>query len=90
MDEVFAMQDLLLMPASPVARLAAGADHSLTRSRILRYTTPISLAGVPVVTLPCAAGGMQLAAARGCDESLVELAARLGAQRKSVLFADHC
>jgi aspartyl-tRNA(Asn)/glutamyl-tRNA(Gln) amidotransferase subunit A len=87
MDEIFAAQDLLLMPASPVARLEAGADHSLTRARILRYTTPISLAGVPVVTLPCTAGGMQLAAARGCDESLVELAARLGAQSKSALFA---
>jgi aspartyl-tRNA(Asn)/glutamyl-tRNA(Gln) amidotransferase subunit A len=89
MDDVFATQDLLLMPATPVARLAAGADHSLTRARILRYTTPISLAGVPVVTLPRTAGGIQLAAARGCDESLVELAARLGAQRKSALFANH-
>jgi len=87
MDEIFATQDLLLMPAAPVTRLAAGADHSLTRARILRYTTPISLAGVPVVTLPCASGGMQLAAARGCDEPLVELAARLGAQSKSALLA---
>ncbi|MGA3009210.1 MAG: amidase [Terracidiphilus sp.] len=87
MDDVFATQDLLLMPASPVARLAAGADHSQTRARILRYTTPISLAGVPVVTLPCIVGGMQLAAARGCDESLVALAAKLGAKRKSALFA---
>ena len=77
------------MPASPVARLAAGADHSMTRAQILRYTTPISLAGVPAVTLPCAAGGMQLAAARGCDESLAELAAKIGAQRKSAVFADH-
>lgn len=90
MDEVFAAQGLLLMPATPVARLAARADHSMSRARILRYTTPISLAGVPVVTLPCTAGAMQLAAARGCDESLVELAARLGVQRKSVLFADRC
>ena len=89
MEEVFATQDLLLMPASPVARLAAGADHSMTRARILRYTTPISLAGVPVVTLPCTVGGMQLAAARGCDESLAELAAKLGALRKSAVFADH-
>lgn len=83
MDEVFATQDLLLMPATPVARLAAGADHSQARARILRYTTPFSLAGAPVVTLPCASGGMQLAAARGCDESLVELAAQLGARRSS-------
>jgi len=87
MDEVFAAHDLLLMPATPIARLTAGADHSKTRVRLLRYTTPFSLAGVPVVTLTCSAGGMQLAAARGCDESLVEFAARLGAHRKPAAFA---
>jgi Asp-tRNA(Asn)/Glu-tRNA(Gln) amidotransferase A subunit family amidase len=87
MDELFAAHGLLLMPATPVARLAAGADHSKTRVRLLRYTTPLSMAGVPVVTLPCVAGGMQLAAARGCDESLVEIAARLGARRKSAASA---
>jgi Asp-tRNA(Asn)/Glu-tRNA(Gln) amidotransferase A subunit family amidase len=42
------------------------------------------LAQVPVVTMPATAGGMQLAAARGGDEALVALAARLGAQRKAV------
>jgi aspartyl-tRNA(Asn)/glutamyl-tRNA(Gln) amidotransferase subunit A len=89
MDELFAAHGLLLMPAAPVTRLVAGADHSQTRGRLLRYTTPFSMAGVPVVSLPCAAGGMQLAAARGCDESLVELAARLGARRKSAGFALH-
>jgi aspartyl-tRNA(Asn)/glutamyl-tRNA(Gln) amidotransferase subunit A len=83
MDSLFAAHGLLLMPATPVARLAAGADHSKTRVRLLRYTTPFSMAGVPVVILPCAAGGMQMAAARGCDESLVEFAAQLGAHRKS-------
>ena len=82
MDEVFTAHGLLLIPATPVACLAAGADHSKTRVRLLRYTTPFSMAGVPVVTLPCAAGGMQLAAARGCDESLVEFAAQLGSRRK--------
>jgi aspartyl-tRNA(Asn)/glutamyl-tRNA(Gln) amidotransferase subunit A len=82
MDELFAAHGLLLMPATPVARLAAGADHSKTRVRLLRYTTPFSIGGVPVVTLPCAAGGMQLAAARGRDESLVKFAAQLGARRK--------
>jgi aspartyl-tRNA(Asn)/glutamyl-tRNA(Gln) amidotransferase subunit A len=85
MDELFAAHGLLLMPAAPVARLAAGADHSKTRVRLLRYTTPFSMAGVPVVTLPCSAGGMQLAAARGCDESLVEFAAQLGANRNRVV-----
>ena len=63
-------------------RLAAGADHSNTRKRLLRYTTPFSLAGVPAVTIPCRAGGMQLAAAREDDEALLQLAAVLGARRR--------
>ena len=81
-DELLAEHELLLMPAIPVARLAAGADHSRTRGRLLRYTTPFSLAGVPVITIPCAVGGMQLASARDTDEALVTLAARLGEHRK--------
>jgi aspartyl-tRNA(Asn)/glutamyl-tRNA(Gln) amidotransferase subunit A len=60
-----------------VAKLPAGADHSQTRAQLLRYTTPFSLAGVPVVTVPCPAGGMQLAAARGADEGLLDFAAQL-------------
>jgi aspartyl-tRNA(Asn)/glutamyl-tRNA(Gln) amidotransferase subunit A len=83
MNDLLAAHQLLLLPAAPVARLAAGADHRLTRVSLLRYTTPFSLAGVPVVTLPCATGGMQLAAAHNCDEPLVQLAATLGAGRKS-------
>jgi aspartyl-tRNA(Asn)/glutamyl-tRNA(Gln) amidotransferase subunit A len=83
MDELFAVHQLLLLPCAPVARLEAGADHSQTRARLLRYTTPFSLAGVPAVTIPCTTGGMQLAATRGLDEPLLQLAARLGAQRKS-------
>jgi Asp-tRNA(Asn)/Glu-tRNA(Gln) amidotransferase A subunit family amidase len=77
MDALFAEHQLILLPATPVARLAAGADHSQTRRRLLRYTTPFSLAGVPAVTIPCGVGGMQLAAARGYDEALLRLAARL-------------
>ena len=50
---------------------------------LLRYTTPFSLAGVPAVTIPCAHGGMQLAAARGNDESLLQIAAQLGARRNA-------
>jgi len=81
-DELLATDDLLLLPASPVARLVAGADHSQTRKRLLRYTSPFSLVGVPVVTIPCKAGGMQLAAPRECDESLLALTALLGSRRK--------
>ncbi len=82
MEELFAEHELILLPAAPVARLAAGADHSNTRKRLLRYTTPFSLAGVPAVTIPCRAGGMQLAAAREDDEALLQLAAVLGARRR--------
>src|ERR1035437_734133 len=82
-DDLLAAHQLLLLPCSPVARLDAGADHSQTRTRLLRYTTPFSLAGVPVVAIPCTAGGMQLAAARSCDESLLQLAAQLGAHRNA-------
>ena len=83
MDELFAAHELVLLPSTPVARLAEGADHSQTRSRLLRYTAPFSLAGVPAVAIPCLQGGMQLAAAREADESLLQLAAQLGAQRKA-------
>jgi Asp-tRNA(Asn)/Glu-tRNA(Gln) amidotransferase A subunit family amidase len=82
MDDLLETHQLLLMPAAPVARLAAGADHRLTRVRLLRYTTPFSLAGVPVVTVPGATGGMQLAAAHNCDEPLVQLAATLAKGRR--------
>jgi aspartyl-tRNA(Asn)/glutamyl-tRNA(Gln) amidotransferase subunit A len=81
MDELFAVHQLILLPSTPVARLAAGADHSQTRSRLLRYSTPFSLAGVPTVAIPCTHGGMQLAVARECDESLLALAAQIGARR---------
>ena len=80
-DELLREHELLLLPASPVARLNIGADNSQARSRILRYTTPFSLAGVPVVTIPCPIGGMQLAAARESDESLLALVARIGINR---------
>lgn len=83
MDDLFAEHQLLLLPCAPVARLAAGADHSKTRVRLLPYTTPFSLAGVPAIAIPCAIGGMQLAATRGLDEPLLQLAARLGASRKA-------
>lgn len=83
MDESFATHELILLPAAPVARMAAGADHSNTRKRVLRYTMPFSLAGVPAVTIPCTAGGMQMAAAREADEALLQVAALIGARRRT-------
>ena len=82
MDDLFAAHQLIMFPCAPVGRLAAGADHSQTRANLLRYTTPFSLSGVPVVAIPCSVGGMQLAAQRDNDESLVLLAAHIGAQRR--------
>lgn len=83
MDDVFANHELVLLPAAPVAQLAAGAYHSQTRTRLLHYTTPFSLAGVPVVTVPCKAGGVQIAAVHNEDEALLQFAALLGAKRRS-------
>ena len=82
MDELFATHQLVMLPSAPVTRLAAGADHSNTRKRLLRYTTPFSLAGAPAVTIPCPAGGMQLGAARDADEALLQIAALIGARGK--------
>ena len=79
MDELFADYDFLIAPCAPISRLAAVADHSASRRAILRYTTPMSLAGVPVVTLPARNGaGVQLCGARGEDARLLTFAAGLG------------
>jgi Asp-tRNA(Asn)/Glu-tRNA(Gln) amidotransferase A subunit family amidase len=80
--------DYLLLPCAPMASIAAGADHAATRPRILRYTCPISLAGLPVVTLPmlrCGvpAGGVQLVGPMGSDASLLALSASLSAKSKN-------
>lgn len=69
--------DFLLLPALPLPRLAAGFDHSAVRARILRYTTPASLAGLPAVTLPAKPTGMQLLAPRFEDRRLLAFAAQI-------------
>lgn len=78
MDNLLHEHDLLIAPCAPMNELLAGIDHTATRRSILRYATPVSLAGVPVVTLPAPAGvGVQLIAARGADERLLAYAAAL-------------
>jgi Asp-tRNA(Asn)/Glu-tRNA(Gln) amidotransferase A subunit family amidase len=78
MDGLLSEFDFLILPCAPVSHLMAGADHSKTRGAILRYTTPMSLACVPVVTLPAAnGGGVQIAAARGADARLLAYTAGL-------------
>jgi aspartyl-tRNA(Asn)/glutamyl-tRNA(Gln) amidotransferase subunit A len=74
--------DFLLLPCTPMASLFAGTDHTDTRARILRYTSPISLTGLPVVTLPGSAGpkptgGLQLVGNLNSDATLLALSASL-------------
>jgi aspartyl-tRNA(Asn)/glutamyl-tRNA(Gln) amidotransferase subunit A len=78
MDELLKQHDFLILPCAPMSALAAGIDHSSTRPKILRYTTPASLAGTPTVALPAPGGGVQLIAARGSDARLLAFAASLG------------
>jgi aspartyl-tRNA(Asn)/glutamyl-tRNA(Gln) amidotransferase subunit A len=83
MDALFAEHELIVLPCAPVARLEAGADHSQTRARLLRYTAPFSLPGVPAIAVPCAHGGVQIGAARERDEALLALAGQIGARRNA-------
>jgi aspartyl-tRNA(Asn)/glutamyl-tRNA(Gln) amidotransferase subunit A len=79
MDALLRQYDFVIAPCAPVARLTVGNDNSDSRRRILRYTTPFSLTGAPVVALPGPAGsGVQLAASRGDDARLIAFAAYLG------------
>jgi len=84
MGGLFERFDFLLLPCAPVGSLVAGEDQSSTRARILRYTAPISLAGLPAVTLPgevvggYLGTGMQLVAAKGKDAELLAFAAAVG------------
>jgi Asp-tRNA(Asn)/Glu-tRNA(Gln) amidotransferase A subunit family amidase len=78
MDHLLAQHDFLILPCAPMSAMAAGVDHSATRLKTLRYTTPVSLAGMPAVALPAPGGGVQLIAARGSDARLLAFAASLG------------
>jgi Asp-tRNA(Asn)/Glu-tRNA(Gln) amidotransferase A subunit family amidase len=73
--------DFFLAPCAALHELVVGVDHTESRRAILRYTTPMSLVGAPVVTLPCASGaGVQLIAARNSDSRLLGYAKVLGTQ----------
>jgi Asp-tRNA(Asn)/Glu-tRNA(Gln) amidotransferase A subunit family amidase len=72
---LFRAADYLLFPCAPMSALAAAADHTQTRARILRYTSPISLAGLPVVTI----NGLQLVGPLNSDATLIALSAALAA-----------
>jgi Asp-tRNA(Asn)/Glu-tRNA(Gln) amidotransferase A subunit family amidase len=74
---LFQAFDFLVLPCAPVSRLLAADDQSSARARILRYTTPFSLAGLPAVALPGEmigaplGTGVQIAAAPGNDAALL-------------------
>jgi Asp-tRNA(Asn)/Glu-tRNA(Gln) amidotransferase A subunit family amidase len=78
MDDLLQQHDFLMLPCAPMSALPEGADHSIDRPKILRYTTPASLAGTPAVVLAKPGGGVQLIAARGSDARLLAFAASLG------------
>jgi Asp-tRNA(Asn)/Glu-tRNA(Gln) amidotransferase A subunit family amidase len=77
-DRLFERYDFLILPCAPVSVLTAGADHSEARKKILRYTSPASLAGTPVVAIPLDGTGVQLVGRHGGDAALVAFAAYLG------------
>ncbi len=87
MYELFTRFDFLMLPCAPVSRLVAGEDQSGARARILRYTCPISMGGLPTVTLPGEwlsttkgehfGTGVQLCAPRLKDGELLALAAAI-------------
>jgi aspartyl-tRNA(Asn)/glutamyl-tRNA(Gln) amidotransferase subunit A len=77
MDRLLDQYDFLMLPCAPISALPAAMDHSESRLKILRYTTPISLAGMPAVVLSGPGGGVQLVAARGNDARLLAFAASL-------------
>lgn len=74
---LFDQFDFLLLPAAPVSSLENGADHGPMREKVLRYTTPASVAGLPCLALPNETGGCQLLAPSGADAKLLAFATRL-------------
>jgi Asp-tRNA(Asn)/Glu-tRNA(Gln) amidotransferase A subunit family amidase len=77
-DSQLSQFDFFVAPCAALCKLAAGADHAESRRAILRYTTPMSLVGAPVVTLPTTTGaGVQLIAPRNSDAGLLGYAKAL-------------
>jgi aspartyl-tRNA(Asn)/glutamyl-tRNA(Gln) amidotransferase subunit A len=73
LQQLFSSYDFFLLPAAPIARLENGLDHRPARDRVLHYTTPVSVAGLPCLALPNRVGGTQLVAPHGSDRELLRL-----------------
>jgi Asp-tRNA(Asn)/Glu-tRNA(Gln) amidotransferase A subunit family amidase len=75
---LFSESEFLLAPATPVRELTARTNHSANRPRLLGLTTPASLGGMPVLTVPFNPGapgiGFQLIGRPGADTRLWALA----------------
>ncbi|MBV8212695.1 MAG: hypothetical protein JOZ08_05655 [Verrucomicrobia bacterium] len=76
-NALFDQFDFLLLPAAPISSLENGPDHSAMRDKVLRYTTPGSVAGLPCLALPNEKGGCQLLGHAGGDAKLLGFATRL-------------
>lgn len=85
--------DYLLYPCAPITALPADSAQSGTptlergaaRTAILRYTTPISLAGLPAVTLPFDGGvGLQLIGPMNSDAKLLALSTTFAEELSSL------
>jgi Asp-tRNA(Asn)/Glu-tRNA(Gln) amidotransferase A subunit family amidase len=74
---LFDQFDFVLLPVAPVSSLENGADQSPVRDKILRYTVPGSVAGLPCLALPNEKGGCQLLGPSGGDAKLLAFATRL-------------
>jgi Asp-tRNA(Asn)/Glu-tRNA(Gln) amidotransferase A subunit family amidase len=77
MAALFERFDFILLPAAPVSSLQNGADHGPARDRVLRYTTPASVCGLPCLALPNEKGGCQLLGPLGADAKLLAFSTRL-------------
>lgn len=82
--KLFTAFDILVAPASAMRVLRAATDHSGTRPRLIKITSPASLAGLPVLTVPWLEGGdpgtgFQCMTARGEDGYLWSFAEWLAA-----------
>jgi len=74
---LFKRFDFLLTPVAPISSLEDGADHGPMREKVLRYTTPASVAGLPVLAVPNQRGGCQLIGPSGGDAKLLAFSTRL-------------